>query len=291
MAEPTDSFFAKQELEVERYASMRATTLYKKMELARREMLGLIADNAEFTVNRVLKTVSRIESVQRELKAEITGMGTPVKDLAKLAITHVESSTLAVAGERVLISFDKLNLSVIQKFSELELDKVVSIVCDQQINAIKSALFTNVGIKGQNPAQVAKKLCGKEGVFRSKYAQVENIMRTETSTVYNAQALDAIKASNEEYDLNLNKRIVETIDAKRNHPISQVLNNQVVKVNDKFKAKVSLVKARAVALHKSSGGVFWPIVDGYYVGERLPAHYRERGIVVPTAKEPTEFKK
>jgi hypothetical protein len=77
------------------------------------------------------------------------------------------------------------------------------------------------------------------------------------------------------------KRDVEVFDLKRNHPISRVLDGQTIPVQASFRAPVAQVEAWAARLRKPSGGIFWREVGGAYVGPTLPAHFGERGVVVP----------
>lgn len=77
------------------------------------------------------------------------------------------------------------------------------------------------------------------------------------------------------------KRDFEILDLKRNHPISRVLDGQTIPVAALFRAPVADVEMWARRLHKSSGGIFWREDRGSYVGLTLPAHFGERGVVVP----------
>lgn len=81
--------------------------------------------------------------------------------------------------------------------------------------------------------------------------------------------------------LGLHKRDVELFDPRRNHPISRVLDGQVQPVRRLFRAPAADVARWAVTLRKSAGGIFWRLQDGAYVGMTLPAHFGERGAVVP----------
>jgi hypothetical protein len=277
--------FHRQEKELGRFTDTRVKRLLSMLESARQEVQAIIAEPDTFTAQRVIFLTQQIDSVSRQLRSNVQQVGASTTELAQMSQRHLEASIASIAPKAgVSISLNVLNTDSLFRFSMNELEKVTGIAEDG-LKTIKSALFTKVGIQGQNPVKVARQLAGKDGVFAGKFGHIETILRTETSTVYNAQSLGGIQYANQAYNLDLNKRIVETIDAERNHPISQILNNQVQAVDGLFKAKVSEVQAKARALHKGGGGIFWEVKNGFYVGQRLPAHYRERGIVVPTERE------
>lgn len=281
MAVPPDDLLARQEAEVARYADARARRVMSMLETARRQIQGIIADADSFTAQRVAFLVRQIDALSAQLARELNSVGSSSPELAGITQRHLQESIAAIADLQVLISVDALNLESLRLFSSNEVARMAKLI-DAEKEVIRSVLFTKVGVKGENPVKVARQLAGKESQFAGRFAHIENILRTETSTVYNRQSLAGIQAANEQYDLGLNKKIVETIDAKRNHPISMVLNGQVQRVDRKFKASVSKVQAAAAKIKKSVGGTFWKVEDGFYTGMVLPAHYRERGIVVPT---------
>lgn len=285
MATPPDELFRSQERDLLLYTDKRTADFLKLLESARRDLFETIGGPDSYTSQRLLKIIAQVDEIGLQLQADLLKQENAAEPLAKLVQSHLEASIPAVSGVEVSIGFDILNTEILRKFSENELKHVTGLVAAEK-EKIKSVLFTQVGVKGRNPQQVARELAGKEGAFAGKYGHIETILRTETSTIYNAQSVQGIQHANEEYSLDLKKRIVETLDAKRNHPISVVLNNQVQDVGKKFRVKVSDVKAAAARMKKGKGmgGIFWPIVDGYFEGERLPAHYRERGIMVPTQK-------
>jgi hypothetical protein len=98
----------------------------------------------------------------------------------------------------------------------------------------------------------------------------------------NATLLEASEAAHVAVPtFGLLKRDVEVFDLRRNHPISRVLDGQTIPVQASFRAPVAQVEAWAARLRKPSGGIFWPVVKGDYVGLTLPAHFGERGVVVP----------
>lgn len=293
METPSDELHHRQEKELQRLANARVKRLLRMLEDARLELQATIAnvDADTFTANRVIMLNEQIDQIMEALRRDIRRAGEHASEIASLAKSHLDETVGIITGSSTIkVSFDVLNVDVLRKFSQLTLENVSDLMGVAEKNKIKSVLFTKVGVKGENPAKVARELVGRDSAFTGRYNHVENIIRTETNSVYNAQSLEGIKSLNEAHDLGLAKRIVETIDPKRNHPISVVLNGQVRKPGDKFKASVSAVQSAGARMGKKGrvNGVLWPIVNGYYVGDRLPAHYFERGIVVPTTKPLTK---
>lgn len=288
MAVPPDDLFHQQERELLRYTDSRVSLFLKRLEEARRELLEAIGAPDSYETQRLLNLIAQVDEIGLRTQADLLQMPNAAPELARLSREHLTRSISAVSGLEVSIAFDALNTDVLQRFSENELKHVTGLVAAEK-EKIKSVLFTKIGVKGENPARVARQLAGSDSSFAGRFGHVETILRTETSTIYNAQSLAAIQDANTNYELNLNKRIIETLDAKRNHPISLVLNGMVQEVGKPFKVKVSAVQAAASRLKKGrgTGGIFWPKVGEYYVGEKLPAHYRERGIIVPTEKPVT----
>ena len=286
--EPSDDFFHQQELQLGYFTDVRTKRFLDLLNDARQSLFDEISAAENFTNARLQTLLGQIDDIIAQVKSDILSVGPSSQDLAKMSKAHLEASTIQISGLSITIPFDRLNTDTLRLFSQNELIHVTGLV-ESEKQAIKSILFSKVGVKGESPSSVARQIAGKQGRFAGKFGHIETILRTETATIYNAQSLEGIAHANETHGLTLKKRIVETIDAKRNHPISQVLNNQVREPGQKFKAKVSEVEKIARKLGKSRGGIFWPIVDGYYTGERLPAHYRDRGITVPTMREVTKF--
>lgn len=79
------------------------------------------------------------------------------------------------------------------------------------------------------------------------------------------------------------RRIVEIID-KHNHPISRVLDGQAQPIGAPFRAPVEDVFIQSRLLRKGVGGIVWTRLGGAFIGESLPAHYADRGRIVPFRK-------
>lgn len=284
MAVPPDELFRAQEADLDRYATARELQLVRMLERARKEMQAEISDIDSFTARRVSALTKQIDDIVADLKKDVLSIGESASDLAEMTQVHLQTSLTAITGLEISVGLDVLNVDILRRFSENNLIHVTTLIQAEK-ETVKSVLFSKVGVLGQNPRKVAKELMGADSRFANRYGVLENIFRTESSTIYNAQSLTGIQSANQEHGLSLNKRIVETIDNKRNHPISQLLNNKVQAADKPFRIKIADVQRRGKILKRSAGGVLWPKEGAYYVGQKLPAHYRERGVVVPTERE------
>jgi hypothetical protein len=293
---PEDELARQQERQLAIYTDKRVARFLRLLEASRADLQATIAEPDSFNAFRINSLIQQIEDIERRLASRIQGEIPSSQELAPVVQGNLEDmfKTIAPSSQNISVSIGSLNTETLYRFSQVEL-KHVSQVMSANISTIKSVLYSQIGLKGRNPSQVAKELAGKNGTFKGQYGHIETILRTETSTVYNAQSLRGIQYVNDTYALTIRKRIVETIDAKRNHPISSILNNQVREMGDPFQASVAEVAAKARQLKKTVnkdgtvGGILksWPIQNGFYTGERLPAHFRERGVVVPTVKDIT----
>ena len=282
-----EDLYRRFEKELAKYEDRRVRQVLSMLETARTDLFDAIAESTEFNRKRLTNLVLQIDLISSRLQRELSSVAPASDELAPTVAAQQERAIKAITGLDVRISIGVLNDDVIRRFSLDVLGQVRSITAQSELNAIKAALFSKIGVQGLNPVKVARELAGREGMFTGRYALVETILRTETSTVYNEQGLRSILHANETYKLGLHKKIVETIDNKRNHPISQVLNGQVQYADQVFKASVSKVEAVASKLGRGrkGAGIFWSKVGEFYVGDRPPAHYRERGTVV-ASKDP-----
>jgi len=75
-------------------------------------------------------------------------------------------------------------------------------------------------------------------------------------------------------------RIAEIFD-NRNHPISRVLHGKIARIGEDFTASVAEVRTQAALMKKRMGGIVWMQRGGQFVGRTLPAHYADRGRIMP----------
>jgi hypothetical protein len=292
LATPSDRILKAQELELEKLAAKRAFAFLRKIDDARKELYRLIASQENLDTSRLSSLLQQVDAIRNQLVQQLRREPPSWQEIGNLAVEHSTTNIVAITqNPTIAFSLNTITPNTLRAFSEIQLKNVTSIVSEQALSSVKSALFQRVGVQGVNPQKVAKELVGKEGLLTKKYAQIENVIRTEANTVYNTQTLESILFSNATYGTELNKKIYETLDAKRNHPISQLLNGLVQEPDRPFRVPVASVDAKAAALKKSGKGVFWPVVQGFYVGQSLPAHYRERGKLTPSTDEISESQK
>lgn len=280
-----DDYYNQFEKRVDLFADDRARAFLKLLESARRELDAKLNSLDDFDQRRTYALIAQVDEIAQQVRSDMRALGTSDRPLSAIAKGQTETMIARMMQSQIALDLNKINTDIVKRFAANELERVTKLTANE-LETIKSVLFTKIGVKGETPRRVAKQLTSKQGTFAGRFGHIETIIRTETSTVYNAQSVNAIEAANLDFDLDLNKRIVETLDNERNHPISQVLNGQITTVDGQFKASVARVNTIAAKLKRSAGGVFWPQVNGFYVGSRLPAHYRERGIVVPTDQAP-----
>lgn len=298
---PKRELALKQEAEVNAYATQRARTVLRRIEAGRKSLLAEFAELDDSPrKDRLREILGQVENIASQMKADIQAIGASDGSLGAMAVRHWGEVATDITGNSLTLSIGQVSSDVLTRFSLAELDKITTITADYALQTLRSGLLRSLGMKGENPRVLARQLLTKKGFLTKRYALVETIVRTEASNIYNAQSLNAIEAGNLKYGLSLNKKIIESIQPKRNHPISLVTNNLVVPVTDakgeavKFKVKVSDVQEAARKIgHRGNldSSIFWRKENGYYVGNSLPAHYNERGIVVATDDKPTDQKK
>jgi len=151
---------------------------------------------------------------------------------------------------------------------------------------------------GQTWRQLRDRLAGPGGVLEGMKSRAELIVRMELNSAFNRYHLDAIKGTAAVLDRDLPaddpdrmmKKADEFLDL-RNHAISRVLHGQVQDPDEPFRApQVEVVRQHdliqaaraAVSLpRRRLSGILWPLVGGSYQGANYPAHYWERGRIVP----------
>lgn len=127
-------------------------------------------------------------------------------------------------------------------------------------------------------------------------ARLETIARTNTAAARSAGTQEAHEALNKRLPGSVGYQMI--IEAVRktpdttNHYFSFAANGVVRRFGDPFKVSVADVEAARFELQTlkgwkklKGGGIFWPVLDGYYQGASLPAHYNDRGTMIPWAPD------
>ena len=142
--------------------------------------------------------------------------------------------------------------------------------------AIRNGLISAV-LRGQTQEETAKTLSALTSVSK---ARGDLIVRMEMARAYSVAAETAAEESPGTWD----KMIVEVIDS-RNHPFSRAANGTKALPGERFKVSASDVRAAARAMGRRVGTVLWPESGGFYRGSHLPAHYNDRGRVIPWSRD------
>jgi len=141
-------------------------------------------------------------------------------------------------------------------------------------------------LAGDSLKDIIKKVTGaRTGVFKSFSGRANLTIRMETNRAYNAVQLSALTAAAAYLDSPktkdpLMKQAVEFWDA-RNHPFSRALHGRVAAIDEPFIVPASKVREAAQLLRRSASGILWEKRGPNYVGHNFPAHYGERGRIVP----------
>lgn len=121
--------------------------------------------------------------------------------------------------------------------------------------------------------------------FSSMEHRADLIVRMEMNRAYN-DAHDAAAAEASKRDRFAGKRgpLIRKIDEfrdHRNHPISVAINGLGAEIGKPFRIPVVEVRAAAHKIGKPVSGILWTKVGTNYEGMSLPAHFGERGRIVP----------
>lgn len=172
-------------------------------------------------------------------------------------------------------------------FADLRESKAHGPVVDRFVAQIAETAQREVAMSvllGQTQAQIADRIAGPRVSAVAVYGpRAALIAKMEAARAYNDAALVGIKAV-ATLDLAgadpVLKRIDEYTDI-RNHPFSRASNGRTADPDAAFRVPVADVAAAARSMGKSAKGVLWPVQGGDYVGVNLPAHFSERGRIVP----------
>lgn len=130
------------------------------------------------------------------------------------------------------------------------------------------------------PADIARYLAGSRTSHLANLRhRVALNARMWSMQAYNDGQMYAAQTIEPPEGKRVRKRIDEFLD-DRNHPFSRAANGTRAPLDQNFHVPVAAVAAWAATLKRSSGGIFWPIVGGDYVGASLPAHFNDRGRVI-----------
>ena len=294
-------FIQREHKQLSAYEEQRVRRFMRLLDASRAEILELIRTSGDqaggFQRYRLAQIQNQLDAIHQSLARELQQEHAAIGELDNLIVSHARAEYLALEPATIGLEMGVVKSDILRGYSESVSRQLVG-MSQTQIDTLRSVLFSKVGVMGKNPAAVARQLAGKGGLFDGMRPRVETILRTETSIVYNQSKLDTITEAAQNRGVVFNKRIVETVDPVRNHPISPVIRDMVQLHNQPFRVPVSQVVASANRLGRATKSldrsIFWirKTVEGVevYEGNNLPAHFNERGTVVPT-KKPVNFSK
>lgn len=158
---------------------------------------------------------------------------------------------------------------------DVELNDLADAIRSQTVSTMEG-YAVSAAIQRARWGDLAEQLAGKEGsVTSTRRGRVANAVDSDAALIYAGTSQACMERIADDGIL---KQDVEVID-RRNHPISRVLNGQVVPIREPFRAPVGEVRSAASAMNRPMGGIFWPEVAGAFEGLTLPAHFGERGRV------------
>lgn len=226
---------------------------------------------------------------------------------AQIAAVHAMAASHAIdVITRMEPSFEDaggvMELAVMRRLAELDGLQIHKYALDQYTlevaNTIQRELVAGYA-RGDTYRQLRKRLTDRSGgPLVASEARGALVVRMESNAAYNRAHQATLEEAAEitgwqDTPDPLMKQADESID-RRNHPISRVLNGQVVAISEPFRAKKSLVLAALAQIASERkptksgkkrkalrlGGIVWPLVGDSYVGQ-YPAHFNERGRQVP----------
>lgn len=163
------------------------------------------------------------------------------------------------------------------------------------VGAVQREMMVGL-VSGETYNQLRDRITNVDGSpFAEMRGRAELIVRMEMGSAYNRSHQASIETAAELLDDPddpdpMLKKADETRDA-RNHALSRVLDGMTVAPKDLFRVP----RARVVAEHaklqaerqarglpvRQLGGITWPLLGDEYVGMHHPAHFADRGRIVP----------
>jgi hypothetical protein len=133
--------------------------------------------------------------------------------------------------------------------------------------------LTAGAIQGEGETAMVRRIRAQTPLAES---EARLVVRMETNLAYNRVASEFVAEAGPGWT----RRISEVSDAN-NHPFSRVADGETARPGRNFRVSVAEVNRQAALMKRSVGTVLWRIVGDHYIGETLPAHYGERGRIVP----------
>jgi len=252
-----------------------------------------------FTAQHLRATMAQIEAGAKRMERRLGDVLSPAIGRAQARSLEDLLQVISSKEREFRDAGGRIEQEVLRRFSEdrglLLHEHSIQRYGRDVVNRIQRELVVGV-TRGQTWRQVAKRITGRDdSVLAGMKARGELIVRMELNGAYNDAHLTGIKSAASVLDEAhpgdpLGKKADEFRDL-RNHALSRVLTGQWQLPNDPFRVSVAEVRAEHERLQEQRKarklkprrltGTLWEQVGGYYVGNNYPAHYYDRGRIVP----------
>lgn len=285
-----DELLERQARELEQLQSDEIRRVLEAYEDARRSLRGRLADidpvETPATAQRLRVTLVQVEEgvalLQRAMGQALQGAELRTH---RQAVKHLLGLIKAAEPEFRDMG-GLLEVDLVERLSRqrgLALHKYsVQRYGAQVVEAIQRELVAGVA-QGMTQAELAARVAAAGGSVLSGFkGRAELIARMETARAYNDGYLESIKEMDARDPRDLDpmlKKIDEFFDA-RNHPFSRAAHGVTARPSDNLKVPTEAVAIAGAELKKGTGGVLWPKVGPYFMGQNLPAHFNDRGRII-----------
>ncbi len=256
-------------------------------------------EGAPYTAQHLRVTLAQVESSVQQLQRRLQeALDESLRVTQERALQDLVG-VIKLAEPGFVDSGQRLEMEAMRRLSEeralLVHQHSVTRYSAEMMETIQQELVAGLAT-GQTVRQVTDRLTGiRDSVFTTRRWRAELVARMELNSAYNRSHLISLQSARDVLDEPgtedpLLKRADEYRDT-RNHAISRVLHGMVVSIDEPFKVPVAKVHAEHRKLQderaakglprRRLGGITWPKVDGHYVGAHMPAHFWDRGRIVP----------
>lgn len=298
-----DDLIERQADELARLDDREVRALLRALDDSRRDLgdrlRAIGPGKTTFTSHRLRVALVQVQTAQAELQDRLgRQLDASIRAVDDKALAH----TLAVirrAERKFTDAGGAIEFSALRKMAssrDLQLSQVSA-----SLNRYGTALVEDIhrqlvlGVtSGDTLDELTKRIAGTDGLFAASSGRAELIARMELNAAYNRATQDTIEelaAGDAPDDPDPMLRKACEFRDLRNNAISRVLDGMVVGIKDPFRVSVAVVQAEHAKLNAARkaarlptrrlGGIVWPVRGANYVGFNYPAHFRDRGRIVP----------
>lgn len=265
---------ARQDAALETLTLREQRRLLRAVQATRRDLYRAIRDAGPVDRRNLQLALLRLGPVFAALQARVgETLATSELHAVNLGLAHTYQVLRNTGG---VPSLDAMQVRMAARLADYRSLALYSHSADRFTvdvkNRVQGQIVAGV-LQQETEVQLAKRVAEATALPLPRAALVA---RMETNRAYNEVASQAVAELGDGWT----RRIVEVVDAK-NHPFSRAADGKMAPPGRAFRVPVSDVSDAARAMGRPVGTVLWPQVGGDYVGTALPAHYGERGRVVP----------